>query len=314
MNSRVNAPREGGKAKRRRLDGVLLLDKPLGLSSNHALQAARRLYNAEKAGHTGTLDPLATGLLPLCFGEATKFSGELLNADKRYVATVQLGVTTDTADAEGIVLESRPVAATRSDVEAALAAFVGEIEQVPPMYSALKRDGKPLYEYARAGIEVERAARRICIHELRLLAPGEGESMAGGRFVFEVRCSKGTYVRTLAADIGERLGCGAHLAALRRTGIGALDVTQAYSLTTLEALTAEARDAFLLPPDSLLASLVEARLDAADAARLRHGQAVRWAGEEGARLRVYDAEHDFIGVCRQVSDGWLQPQRLVSGI
>ncbi len=314
MNSRVNAPREGGKAKRRRLDGVLLLDKPLGLSSNHALQAARRLYNAEKAGHTGTLDPLATGLLPLCFGEATKFSGELLNADKRYVATVQLGVTTDTADAEGIVLESRPVAATRSDVEAALAAFVGEIEQVPPMYSALKRDGKPLYEYARAGIEVERAARRICIHELRLLAPGEGESMAGGRFVFEVRCSKGTYVRTLAADIGERLGCGAHLAALRRTGIGALDVTQAYSLTTLEALTAEARDAFLLPPDSLLASLVEARLDAADAARLRHGQAVRWAGEEGARLRVYDAEHGFIGVCRQVSDGWLQPQRLVSGI
>ncbi len=314
MNSRVNAPREGGKAKRRRLDGVLLLDKPLGLSSNHALQAARRLYNAEKAGHTGTLDPLATGLLPLCFGEATKFSGELLNADKRYVATVQLGVTTDTADAEGIVLESRPVAATRSDVEAALAAFVGEIEQVPPMYSALKRDGKPLYEYARAGIEVERAARRICIHELRLLAPGEGESMAGGRFVFEVRCSKGTYVRTLAADIGERLGCGAHLAALRRTGIGALDVTQAYSLTTLEALTAEARDAFLLPPDSLLTSLAEARLDVADAARLRHGQAVRWAGEEGARLRVYDAEHDFIGVCRQVSDGWLQPQRLVSGI
>ena len=314
MNSRVNAPREGGKAKRRRLDGVLLLDKPLGLSSNHALQAARRLYNAEKAGHTGTLDPLATGLLPLCFGEATKFSGELLNADKRYVATVQLGVTTDTADAEGIVLESRPVAATRSDVEAALAAFVGEIEQVPPMYSALKRDGKPLYEYARAGIEVERAARRICIHELRLLAPGEGESMAGGRFVFEVRCSKGTYVRTLAADIGERLGCGAHLAALRRTGIGALDVTQAYSLTTLEALTAEARDAFLLPPDSLLTSLAEARLDVADAARLRHGQAVRWAGEEGARLRVYDAEHGFIGVCRQVSDGWLQPQRLVSGI
>lgn len=313
MNARVNAPhREGGKPRRRQLDGVLLLDKPLGLSSNHALQAARRLYNAEKAGHTGTLDPLATGLLPLCFGEATKFSGELLNADKRYVATVQLGVTTDTADAEGTVLETRPVQAVRSDVEAALAAFVGEIEQVPPMYSALKRDGKPLYEYARAGIEVERAPRRVNIHELRLLEPDD--FLADGRFVFEVRCSKGTYVRTLAADIGDRLGCGAHLAALRRTGIGTLDVAQAHSLTALEAQTAEARDALLLPPDSLLASLAEARLDAADAARLRHGQAVRWAGEEGTRLRVYDAEHGFIGVCRQVSDGWLQPQRLVAGV
>ena len=312
MNAQVNAPRQGGKPARRRLDGVLLLDKQLGLSSNHALQAARRLYNAEKAGHTGTLDPLATGLLPLCFGEATKFAGELLNADKRYVATVQLGVTTDTADAEGAVLERRPVEVGLVDVKAALEAFVGEIEQVPPMYSALKRDGKPLYEYARAGIEVERAPRHVTIHELRLVETDDG--LADGRFVFEVRCSKGTYVRTLAADIGERLGCGAHLAALRRTGIGSLDVVQAHSLADLEALTAEARDALLLPPDSLLASLVEVRLDAADATRLRHGQAVRWAGEEGTRLRVYDAEHAFIGVCRQVADGWLQAQRLVSGV
>lgn len=308
----MNAPhREGGKLRRRRLDGVLLLDKSLGLSSNHALQAARRLYNAEKAGHTGTLDPLATGLLPLCFGEATKFSGELLNADKRYVATVQLGVTTDTADAEGAVLERRPVTVDRSDVKAAMAHFVGEIDQVPPMYSALKRDGKPLYEYARAGIEVERTSRRVSIHELRLL--DSDHDLVDGRFVFEVRCSKGTYVRTLAADIGDRLGCGAHLAALRRTGIGALDVAQGHSLATLEGLPAEARDALLLPPDSLLASLAEARLDAADAARLRHGQAVRWAGEEGTRLRVYDAEHGFIGVCQQVADGWLQPLRLVAG-
>ena len=302
---------KAGKVPRRKLDGVLLLDKSLGISSNHALQAARRLYRAEKAGHTGTLDPLATGLLPLCFGEATKFSGELLNADKRYVATVQLGITTDTADAEGTVLQSRPVTSSLADVEAALAAFVGELDQVPPMYSALKRDGKPLYEYARAGIEVERAARRVCIHELRLLA-GQGD-FANGRFVFEVHCSKGTYVRTLAADIGDRLGCGAHLAALRRTGIGVLDVAQAYSLPMLEALTAEARDALLLPPDSLLASLAEAQLDAADAARLRHGQAVRWSGEEGSRLRVYDAERCFIGICRQSADGWLQPQRLVAG-
>ena len=309
----MNAPpREEGRPKRRQLDGVLLLDKPLGLSSNRALQAARRLFNAEKAGHTGTLDPLATGLLPLCFGEATKFSGELLNADKRYVATVQLGVTTATADAEGVVLETRPVAATRSDVKAALEAFVGEIEQVPPMYSALKRDGKPLYEYARAGIELERAPRHVNIYELQLVEADD--CLADGRFIFEVRCSKGTYVRTLAADIGERLGCGAHLAALRRTGIGSLDVVQAHSLADLEALTAEARDALLLPPDSLLTSLVEVRLDAADATRLRHGQAVRWAGEEGARLRVYDAEHRFIGVCRQVADGWLQAQRLVAGV
>lgn len=303
---------KAGKVPRRKLDGVLLLDKSLGISSNHALQAARRLYRAEKAGHTGTLDPLATGLLPLCFGEATKFSGELLNADKRYVATVQLGITTDTADAEGAVLQRRPVTSSLADVEAALAAFVGELDQVPPMYSALKRDGKPLYEYARAGIEVERAARRVCIHELRLLA-GQGD-FANGRFVFEVHCSKGTYVRTLAADIGDRLGCGAHLGALRRTGIGVLGVAQAYSLPMLEALTAEARDALLLPPDSLLASLAEAQLDVADATRLRYGQAVRWSGEEGSRLRVYDAEHRFIGICRQSADGWLQPQRLVAGV
>lgn len=313
MNARVNAAQARAvKVPRRKLDGVLLLDKALGLSSNHALQAARRLYQAEKAGHTGTLDPLATGLLPLCFGEATKFSGELLNADKRYVATVQLGITTDTADAEGAVLLRRPVNASRADVEAALAAFVGEIDQVPPMYSALKRDGKPLYEYARAGIELERAARRISIHELILL-DGE-DDLAGGRFAFEVRCSKGTYVRTLAADIGERLGCGAHLAALRRTGIGNLDVAAAHPLAAIEILAADARDALLLSPDSLLLGLAEARLDAADAARLRHGQAVRWSAGEGARLRVYDPEHHFMGVCRQAADGWLQPQRLIASI
>ena len=302
--------REAVRIQRRPLDGVLLLDKALGLSSNHALQAARRLYRAEKAGHTGTLDPLATGLLPLCFGEATKFSGELLNADKRYVATVQLGVTTDTADAEGRVLERRVVEIGLPEVEAALAAFVGDIDQVPPMYSALKRDGKPLYEYARAGIELERAARRVSLYQLHLL--DSSELVGAGRFVFEVHCSKGTYVRTLAADIGEQLGCGAHLAGLRRTGIGSLDIVRAHSLSDLESLTEDARDALLLPPDGLLSALQEARLDAADAARLRHGQAVRWSAEEGCRLRVYDPEHRFMGVCRQVADGWLQAQRLVA--
>ena len=303
----MNAPR---KPPRRRLDGVLLLDKALGESSNRALQAARRLYDAEKAGHTGTLDPLATGLLPLCFGEASKFSSDLLNADKRYVAVVQLGVTTDTADTEGKVLRRRPVEVDRRAVEKALAAHTGEIDQIPPMYSALKRDGKPLYEYARAGIELERAARRASIHRLDLL---DASDLAGGRFVVEVLCSKGTYVRTLAADIGEFLGCGAHLAGLRRTGIGPLDVAAAHSLAQLEALAAEARDALLLPPDSLVANLAEARLDAADAVRLRHGQSVRWSGEAGARLRAYDHEDRFIGVCRQTVDGWLQPQRLVAG-
>ena len=305
-------PRRGESARpaRRRLDGVLLLDKPLGQSSNHALQAARRLYAAKKAGHTGTLDPLATGLLPLCFGEATKFAGELLDADKRYVATVQLGVTTDTGDAEGTVLQRRRVAVELPEVVAVLAAFVGAIDQVPPMYSALKRDGKPLYQFARAGIKVERAARLVRIHALRLVDGG----LAGGRFVMEVRCSKGTYVRTLAADIGERLGCGAHLAALRRTGIGALDVAEAHSLTCLEGLAGEARDALLLPADALVSGLTEARLDIADAARLRQGQAVRWSGDEGSRLRVYDAEQRFIGVCRQLADGWLQPLRLVAGL
>jgi tRNA pseudouridine55 synthase len=303
----VNAPR---KQPRRRLDGVLLLDKDLGESSNRALQAARRLYNAEKAGHTGTLDPLATGLLPLCFGEATKFSGDLLNADKRYVATVQLGVTTDTADAEGRVLQHRPVVVDRPALEAALASCVGEIDQVPPMYSALKRDGKPLYEYARAGIELERAARRVSIYRLDLI---DASDLAGGRFVMEVSCSKGTYIRTLAADIGELLGCGAHLAGLRRTGIGALDVAAAHTLTRLGDLAVDARDALLLPADSLLTGLAEARLELADASRLRHGQAVRWSGEGESRLRVYDQEHRFIGVCRMTEDGWLLPQRLVAG-
>ena len=296
---------------RRRLDGVLLLDKASGITSNHALQAARRLLNAEKAGHTGTLDPLATGLLPLCFGEATKFSGELLDADKRYVATVQLGITTDSADAEGTVLERRPVNVSREQVEEAMAAFVGMIAQVPPMHSALKRDGKPLYEYARAGIELERKARSVCIHELRLVE--WIDSPAADRFVFEVKCSKGTYVRTLTADIGARLGCGAHLASLRRTGIGDLDVADARSMEALEAMPCEARDGLLSPPDALLSGLSSVHLGVADSARLCHGQAVRWGASEGERLRAYDQEGRFLGLCRQGGDGWLHPQRLIAG-
>jgi tRNA pseudouridine55 synthase len=299
------------RVPRRSLDGVLLLDKAIGISSNHALQAARRLFRAEKAGHTGTLDPLASGLLPLCFGEATKFSGELLEADKQYLATVQLGATTDTADAEGRVLERRPVACVPGQLLDVLAAFRGEIEQVPPMYSALKRDGKPLYEYARAGVEVERKARRVLIHQLELV--GSDMPTVEDRFMFSVRCSKGTYVRTLAADIGERLGCGAHLAALRRTAIGVHGLDRAHTLHELERLDPEARDRLLLPVDLLLAGLEKADLDAMAAARLCNGQAVERRGEAGCRVRAYDDQGRFLGLCLQVGDDTLKPMRLIAG-
>jgi tRNA pseudouridine55 synthase len=288
------------------VDGVLLLDKATGMTSNDALQKARRLYNAAKAGHTGTLDPLATGLLPLCFGEATKFAGELLDADKTYIATVQLGVTTDTADAEGKVLETRPVTSSQADVEAVLQRFLGDIEQVPPMHSALKRAGKPLYEYARAGIEVERAARPVRIHSLSLLG------WRGENFDLEVACSKGTYVRTLAADIGAALGCGAHLSALRRTRIGALDIADAVGLAALDALELADRDARLQAPDALLAKLPRADISEADSLRVLHGQGIRWVGEVGHRYRIYGPESRFLGLGEVNADGWLNPKRLVA--
>ncbi len=298
----MNKPR---RAPRRCVDGVLLLDKPTGITSNAALQKARWLLNAEKAGHTGTLDPLATGLLPLCFGEATKFAGELLDADKSYRATLRLGVTTDTADAEGRVLETRPVAVDAERWRIAMADFRGEIEQIPPMHSALKRDGKPLYEYARQGIELERAPRHVTIHRLELL------SFAGDEAIIDVDCSKGTYVRTLAADIGEALGCGAHLIALRRTRIGDLDVAGASTLADLEALPASIRDDRLSPVDTLLANLPVVRLDARESERILHGQGVRWGGVPGGRYRLYAANDGFIGLGEQSADGWLNPRRLV---
>lgn len=294
------------RAPRRRVDGVLLLDKPFGMTSNAALQKVRWLLNAEKGGHTGTLDPLATGLLPLCLGEATKFAGELLDADKSYLAMVQLGITTDTADAEGRVLETRPVAVSQSELEAVLGRFLGEIEQVPPMYSALKRDGKPLYELARQGIEVERAARRVVIHGLRLGAH------SGDRFELAVDCSKGTYVRSLAADIGAALGCGAHLAGLRRTSIGDLRVEDAVGLAVLEALDPAGRDACLLPVDALLARLPRTDAGEAESHRLLHGQGIRWVGRAGERRRLYGADGRFLGLGEVSADGWLNPRRLVA--
>ena len=298
----MNKPR---RVPRRQVDGVLLLDKPTGMTSNTALQVARRLFNAEKAGHTGTLDPLATGLLPLCFGEATKFAGELLDADKAYRATLRLGVTTDTADADGQALLTRPVAATAADFEAVLPRFRGEIEQVPPMHSALKRDGKPLYEYARQGIEVERAARRVTIHGLRLL------SFAGDTVEIDVECSKGTYIRTLAADIGEALGCGAHLTALRRTRIGKLGLEAAVTLEQIEAHSLDERDACLAPTDELLADLPRADLAEPEIARILHGQAVRWNGPADGRWRIY-GNGRFLGLASITADGWLQPKRLLA--
>lgn len=300
----MNQPR---KLPRRRVDGVLLLDKPAGMTSNAALQKARWLLNAAKAGHTGTLDPMATGLLPLCFGEATKFAGELLAADKHYATTLRLGVRTDTADAEGRVLETRPVTVARQQVEAVLARFRGSIQQVPPMHSALKRDGRPLYEYARQGIEIERNPREVTIYSLDLC------ELAGDDIKLEVTCSKGTYIRTLGQDIGEAIGCGAHLTALRRTRIGSLSLDDALTLEMLEALPPEAREGLLQPVDALLSSLPRLDLDEAATRRFGHGQAV----VSGRRMppghwRVYSTDGRFLGLGRSEADDLLAPVRLVA--
>jgi tRNA pseudouridine55 synthase len=286
---------------------VLLLDKPLGLSSNNALQKVRRLYSAAKAGHTGTLDPLATGLLPLCLGEATKFAGELLDADKSYRATLKLGVTTDSADAEGQVLQTRPVNVQEAALKAVLERFLGEISQTPPMHSALKRDGKPLYEYARQGISLERPPRLITIHALNFV------SFGGDSVVIDVDCSKGTYIRVLAEDIGEALGCGAHLSALRRTRVADLNVADAITLEQLESMSPDQRDAGLAPADALLAGLGKVELSAEETDSVLHGQAVRRAGVAGDRQRIYSSAGAFVGLGQMTADGWLQPRRLIAG-
>ena len=298
----MSAPR---RPPRRQVDGVLLLDKPAGPSSNQALQQARRLFNAEKAGHTGTLDPFATGLLPVCFGEATKFSADLFDADKRYVATARLGETTDTGDNEGHVVQRRDVAVSDEAIECALAAFRGDITQIPPMYSALKRDGKPLYAYAREGIALEREARAVRIAHLQLM------QRKGNDIVFDVTCSKGTYIRVLAQDIGEALGCGAHLVALRRVGVGALSIADAVTLEALQALDTDRRDACLQPPDCLVATLPRVQLSDADTARLLHGQPVAQQGEPAARCRLFAPEGRFLGIGRWRNDGLLAPDRLI---
>ena len=287
------------------VDGALLLDKPLGLSSNAALQTAKRLLGAAKAGHAGTLDPLASGLLVLLFGEATKFAGHLLDADKEYLASVKLGERTSTGDAEGQVLQRREISFSPSELQSVLERFRGEIEQIPPMHSALKREGTPLYRLARRGEEVERAARRVRILELQLL------KVDGASLELRVLCSKGTYIRVLAEDIGEALGCGAHLSALRRTASGRFRVTQA---ATLEALGEPNAREKLLPLPALVDGLPRAELGAAEEARLRQGQALQISGLHAGLCVVVRPDGAVIGLGNADGEGALKPLRLTSGL
>ncbi|WP_322348674.1 tRNA pseudouridine(55) synthase TruB [Undibacterium parvum] len=295
--------------------GVLLLDKPVGWSSNDALIKAKRLLNALKAGHTGTLDPFATGLLPLCFGEATKFSQDLLEADKTYQTVVHLGVSTNTGDTEGEVLQTLPVEVTVTQIEEVLGQFRGDILQVPPMYSALKRDGKPLYEYARAGITLEREARPVTIYLLEFV------SYEAPFLTLNVRCSKGTYIRVLGEDIGNALGCGAHLNALRRTHVGHLLLENTVTLEALTAMDESQRAQLLAPVDALLSSFPEVLLSDDLARRFLQGQRLALGKEEVqipeqfGRVRVYrESNRQLLGSAQLQEYAILAPERLVSTV
>ena len=297
-----------------RIDGVVLLDKPSGMSSQSAVTSVKRLLHAEKAGHTGTLDPMATGLLPVCLGEATKYSQDLLDADKAYLAQLRFGIQTDTGDAQGQIIAEKSTAEVvdnamaKSLIDAMLPRFIGEIQQVPPMYSALKRDGKPLYEYARSGIEIEREARRITIYSIKLL------DVQWPVIDIEVHCSKGTYIRVLAEDMGHALGCGAHLIGLRRTMVGHLSLAQSASLESLQHSAPQ-----ILPVDALLQTLPELTVDDIQAKRLEMGQrvpcavniATQWAN---SLFRIYRSQalpQNFIGTADWRS-GVLHPRRFIS--
>jgi tRNA pseudouridine55 synthase len=310
----MNAPAPRVRIPRKPLHGVLLLDKPLGWTSNDALQKAKGMLRAEKGGHTGTLDPLATGLLPLCFGAATKFSQVSLDADKRYTATLRLGQRTTTGDREGEVIAEGPLPTERVAIEAACRRFTGEILQTPPMHSALKHEGKALYEYARAGVEIERAPRAVTIHSIDILE-WHAECL-----VLDVSCSKGTYIRTLAEDIGQALGCGAHLSALRRTGSGPLRLEEAITLEALQALTEQEREARLRPADSLLAAWPAVHLPDDEAGRFLNGLRRRVGLADTPAVRVYrrppeppDAPVAFLGTAH-ITAGELIADRLLSPI
>jgi len=297
-----------------RIDGVVLLDKPSGMSSQSAVTSVKRLLHAEKAGHTGTLDPMATGLLPVCLGEATKYSQDLLDADKAYLAQLRFGIQTDTGDAQGQIIAEKSTAEVVNNamaktlIDAILPHFIGDIQQVPPMYSALKRDGKPLYEYARSGIEIEREARRITIYSIKLL------NVQWPVIDIEVHCSKGTYIRVLAEDMGHALGCGAHLIGLRRTMVGHLSLAQSASLESLQHSAPQ-----ILPVDALLQTLPELTVDDIQAKRLEMGQrvpcavniATQWAN---SLFRIYRSQalpQNFIGTADWRS-GVLHPRRFIS--
>jgi tRNA pseudouridine55 synthase len=295
------------KISRRPVHGVLLLDKPLDLSSNHALQKCRWLLRAEKAGHTGTLDPLATGVLPLCFGAATKFSQLQLDADKTYEATLRLGVKTSTGDAEGEVIGEREVPElTRARLAQIARQFTGPIRQVPPMHSALKKDGKALYEYARAGEQVEREARDVVVRELKLAG-----GSAANEITLMAKVSKGTYIRTLGEDIGEALGCGAHLASLRRIATGHFDIAQCITVNALGAMNEEERLACLKPVDSMLPDHTPFTLDADNAARFLSGLRRRGDWPDNDRVAVFGPEGCLLGTAR-IKGGELIPGRLLS--
>ena len=305
------------KVQRRPVHGVLLLDKPIGLSSNQALQKAKWLLRADKAGHTGTLDPLATGVLPLCFGAATKFSQIQLEADKTYEAVLLLGQKTSTGDVEGEIIETRPVPVVTPELLADMTQrFSGPLAQIPPMYSALKKDGKALYEYARKGQEVEREARHITIYELNMALAYDLRAPAAIKII--VRCSKGTYIRTLGEDIGEAIGCGAHLGSLRRLETGGFVVGQCVSLSDLEAMSEHERDARLLPVQSLVAAYPTVTLDADNAGRFlsglrRRGTPGQW-GNDGVVVQVFGSVPSaFLGSAHVTADE-LIPQRLLSPI
>lgn len=293
---------------RRPLDGVFLLDKPKNMSSNTAMQRVRALYRAAKGGHTGNLDVLATGLLPICLGEGTKFAHAQLEADKTYLAHIRFGIRTTTGDSEGEILHEQPVALTREEIVHILPTFQGEIVQVPPMYSALKHQGKPLYDYARQGIEIERTARRVMIYALTL------HECTADSAVLTVHCSKGTYIRTLAEDLGLALGCGgAYLTDLRRMGSGHFHLTQAHTLAQLEALTEIQREALLQPIDCLVTNLPQVTLDDQASARLQQGASVCTTHTLSANslARVYLADGRFYGLVKALDEERLAPQRLL---
>lgn len=295
----------------RNINGILLFDKPGGMSSNAVLQRVKRIFNANKAGHTGSLDPLATGLLPICLGEATKMSGFLLDADKRYQVTIKLGIKTNTADAEGEAILTREVGDySEAQLQAVLAEFIGGIEQVPPMHSALKQNGQPLYKLAHQGIEVPRKPRSIVIHSIQMLA-AEGDLLE-----LEVHCSKGTYIRTLVEDIGERLGCGAHVAVLRRLNVGPFSGEKMITPVQLETIAEEGFDVLdrlLCPMESALSHWPEVRLSQDVAFFLKRGQAVvvSQAPREGL-VKLFEGENDFLGVGQILEDGRVAPRRLLN--